>query len=209
LKQKQEISEVKAFTSLGAWFWVNNQRQNGDFFHDDEPEFHLKGYAKTTMRKLGKHVITTGGHIRDMTDKNIQNIVAAEPYLPRARLIQLREQASKCQTGNKPRIIDHQKEANPYESKFGLDWEEPINKSVTLSQYVCITDMVKHIFVDVTPQPRSKQYSNIYLLFLIHNIDRMEPKKYIYRPNITLVLASTSNLLKEERWIYSNNEPNQ
>jgi hypothetical protein len=124
---------------------VNNQRQNRDFFHDNEPEFHLKGCAKVTMRKLGKHAITTVGLIRDMTDENIQNIVAAESYLPRARLIQ---QASECQSGNKPRIIDHRKEANPYESKFGLDWEEHIDKSVTLSQYVCITDMVEHIFVE-------------------------------------------------------------
>jgi hypothetical protein len=46
------------------------------------------------------------------------------------------------------RIIDHRKEANPYESKFGSDWGEPIDKSVTLSQYVCITDMVEHIFVE-------------------------------------------------------------
>ncbi len=127
---------------------MNDQRQNGTFFHDDEPEFHLKGCAKATMRKLGKHGITTVGHIRDMTDKNIQNIVSEESYLPRGRLIQLREEASKCQTRNKPRIKDHQKEANPYESKFGLDWEEHIDKSVTLSQYVCITDMVEHIFLE-------------------------------------------------------------
>jgi hypothetical protein len=63
LKRKQEISRVKAFTSVGARFWVNDQRQNGDFFHDDEPDLHLKGCAKATMRKLGKHDITTVGHI--------------------------------------------------------------------------------------------------------------------------------------------------
>jgi hypothetical protein len=148
LKRKQEISRVKAFTSVGAGFWVNDPRQTGDFFHDDEPDLHLKGCAKATMRKLGKHGITTVGHIRDMTDENIQNIVSEESYLPRGRLIQLREEASKCQTRNKPRIKDHRKEANPYESKFGSDWEEHIDKSVTLSQYVCITDMVEHIFVE-------------------------------------------------------------
>jgi hypothetical protein len=52
------------------------------------------------MRKLGKHAIATVGHIQDMTDEPIQDIVAAESYLPRARLIHHREQASKCHTGN-------------------------------------------------------------------------------------------------------------
>jgi hypothetical protein len=63
-----------------------------------------------------------------MTDETIQIIVAAESYLPRARLIQLCEQASICQTGNKPRIKDHQKEANPHESKFGSHWEQRTDK---------------------------------------------------------------------------------
>jgi hypothetical protein len=101
LKRKQETSRAKAFTSVGPGLWVSNQRQNGYFNHDNEPQLHLKGCAEATMGKLGKHAITTIGHIRDMTDESIQNIVAAESHLPRARLIHLHEQASKCHTGNK------------------------------------------------------------------------------------------------------------
>jgi hypothetical protein len=104
LERKEEVSRVEAFTSIGAGFWVKGQRQNGSFYHNDEPQLHLKA----TMGKLRKHAITTGvGHIRDMTDGTIQNIVAAKSYLPRARLIQLRDQAqnSRLETSQGSKII--------------------------------------------------------------------------------------------------------
>jgi hypothetical protein len=41
------------------------------------------------------------------------------------------------------------------------------------------------------PRPRPRQYSNIYLFFVIHTMKGWNKKKYIYRPNNMIVLAIT------------------
>jgi hypothetical protein len=65
---EQEISGVKSF----AGFWVNNQWQNSNFYHNNESQLHLKGCAKATRRMPGKHTMITVGHIGNMTNKTIQ-----------------------------------------------------------------------------------------------------------------------------------------
>ena len=46
---------------------------------------------------------------------------------------------------NMPLDIDHRKSENPYESKYGNNWEEYCDKDALLNK-VCVTDLIDHIF---------------------------------------------------------------
>jgi hypothetical protein len=56
------------------------------------------------------------------------------------------KEAACCKDEVAPEKVDHRKEENPYESKYDKEWREKIRTTVGMSPYVCITEMIKHIY---------------------------------------------------------------
>jgi hypothetical protein len=71
-----------------------------------------------------------------------------------------------------------------YQPSFGHYVEDSI-----VQKLVLVNSWIKQAAVASRPRPRP--YSNIYMFFLILTMKGWNKKKYIYRPNNTLVIAIT------------------
>lgn len=103
----------------------------------------------------------------------------------------LQELAKTCVHKAKPVIIDHQKSNNPYQSKYGDLWEEQIEKSVTLSAFVCITEVIKQMVSASAEVMKGTKHESDWLFY--------------HDALLLLVARSTVNWMKQmghyERWI--------
>ena len=63
------------------------------------------------------------------------------------------------------RIVDHRKEKNPYESRYGPAWEATIAKTTSLRGYVCVTEMISHIFLTTADSFKNTRFSTTFMVF--------------------------------------------
>ena len=61
--------------------------------------------------------------------------------------------------------LDHKRHENPYLSKYGVEWEKEIAKVSMMSSYVCITDMVTHIYGKSAGVMKNTQYKDNWLFY--------------------------------------------
>ena len=47
---------------------------------------------------------------------------------------------------DRPKDINYLIAANPYQARYGEDWETEIDKSTSLLRYVCVTKLIDHIY---------------------------------------------------------------
>ena len=95
----------------------------------------------------------------------------------------------------KPVAIDHKLSDNPYESRYGVEWENIIKETCNLKPYVLITDMIRHI------HDESKR---------IMKGTPHEDNWYFYHDALSLMTSiDTRNWMKQEgiydRWLLPSN----
>jgi hypothetical protein len=136
-RQKTEISRVKSLSSGGEW--VFDPRPKGRIYQYDSVTV-LKGCAKTTQAKLKEFKITVG----DLKTLNT-SIKEQLEQVPRMPLEKLIAQASTCSEEFAPKRTDYRTKANPYEARYGDEWERKIEQTCFMTQYTCVTHLVEWI----------------------------------------------------------------
>ena len=63
------------------------------------------------------------------------------------------------------RIVDHRKTKNPYESRYGQAWEATIAKTTSLRGYVCVTEMISHMFLTTADSFKNTRFSTTFMVF--------------------------------------------
>jgi hypothetical protein len=104
--------------------------------------------------------------------------------------------AKKAAQGARPLPVDLTKTTNPYEAKYGAsEWRNKIRTATSLRAYVCITEMIEHIWAETAKLYEGTKY---------------EDKWYVYHDALTLMTAAdTIAWMKEKdmlrRWILPQN----
>ncbi|RHY93726.1 hypothetical protein DYB35_010310 [Aphanomyces astaci] len=81
-----------------------------------------------------------------MTDDQIRSISTTTRGISAKFLVQLRGASKPAHKGAySPRLVDHKKNENPYESLFGPDWKSAVMASSGLKSSICVTELVEHI----------------------------------------------------------------
>ena len=61
--------------------------------------------------------------------------------------------------------IDHRKTDNPYESKYGLNWESKINKTPTMNLVRPVSDMIQHMIRETSNALKGSKYEGKALFY--------------------------------------------
>jgi hypothetical protein len=124
--------------------WIKDSRVQGRRYQNDSID-QLKHLAKVSQTILHCYDIKTLGDLKRLDDTKASEIIRCTK-LSAGRMQVWRETAATCVDEDAPPRTDHRKAKNPYISKYGEDnWKERCAKSVMLSSYACITELVRHM----------------------------------------------------------------
>lgn len=131
-------------------FWIVFPNDTKDKLYLDDPTDKLQKCGKTTSGKLKAHNVRT---IRDLLALSEEDMtVLATTGIERQRIAvnalrkhKSRAEKEEVQQCDRPPKIDYRMAENPYEAKFGQDWE---NQIATSSHVKCISvaKLVDHIY---------------------------------------------------------------
>ena len=67
--------------------------------------------------------------------------------IKKKKLTDLQGLLSNAKAGDVPMgtFVDHRKHSNPYESRYGDDWEEEIKQVGAMKKFVCIKELITHV----------------------------------------------------------------
>ena len=138
-RMKEEMQRVRNLAVTGRRSkWVTNTRDKNRF-HDNDSISHLPrvGYTKT-YDKMISHGIRT---ILDLKNHDPDQV----PPVWGVRLMH-RDALTRSLPGFYPtEMVDHRQAQNPYESKYGDEWEERLKRSSALSPFRPISDLVDFV----------------------------------------------------------------
>jgi hypothetical protein len=106
----------------------------------------LKNIAGATASKLGKHGVVLVKDMADLSLDKLNHILQCEQRLPYSKLKAAWDIAQTALPGSPPPKIDYRKHDNPYEARFGDNWESEIRKHKNLSSFVPVTDYILDIY---------------------------------------------------------------
>ena len=187
---EKEIRRVRRLSGKAAP-WYQNTRKDVKELWEEESVKLLKGCGKKSVEFLEKHRITTILHLKQ---KSIVELTAiAEKGNAIRKLIGFKVQAESSLEGAPPAalVVDHTKEANPYKSLYGEEWEQKIGESHFMKKYICVTKLIKHIHDKSAAVMKGTEYENDW---------------YFYHDALSLMTANrTITWMKEQgyykRWV--------
>ena len=141
-KIKYEIQRVRQLTGERPIQWVTNPRLLDTLYSNDDVQ-KLKGCGKKTREQLVGKGIATVGDLKKISPTSLMQLQEEKGLGSKVK--QLYNQALDSLDSVAPELIDHRKTINPYESKYGEQWQVRIKTAALLSSFVCITDLVEHI----------------------------------------------------------------
>ncbi|ETV79113.1 hypothetical protein H257_07849 [Aphanomyces astaci] len=150
-----EVRRVQALPGVSSP-WVTGHRSTNDGIFENDCASRLKGIGKKLLDELAKVGITTVQDIANIPSEEIPGIVAQLHGISLRSMQKFKHTAQTANHGSYvPRLVDHKKTDNPYESLFGTTWRDQIVKSTGMKSSVCITTMVEHI-IQASPRVMAK-----------------------------------------------------
>jgi hypothetical protein len=119
--------------------WIVDTRPDDDVFYEEDSLMCLPGMGQTTLERIHEcnPNIVTIKDLRTMNHDDIKHIRGINKFF---------DKANKAKEGSCPySCVDHRKAANPYESRYGSDWETHLKQATALSPYVNIKDIILYM----------------------------------------------------------------
>jgi hypothetical protein len=142
---KSEILRVKNLPDDKCTLWKYNESREGRYFEEDEP-VHIPQLGKTNSDKLKKMGITTIKQLGE-ADFLLQPNRPPTHALKNMPIKTLKKHILRAKSAIPGCIptIDLRKEENPYEKKYGEQWETNIRKATSLNKTVPVSDLILHM----------------------------------------------------------------
>ena len=153
---RDEIDRVKNLKG-NCLPWVAHQQDQAvyesDVLTDIKKNDHnqiFTGIGKVTLKKLSDIGIVTVCDILSYKHNAMSRHV--ETIRTRLQKFNIKQ--------TRPDPTDHKLHLNPYMSLYGDIWREEIVKTTALKPYVCITDLVKHMYQESERVTKGTKYQN-------------------------------------------------
>jgi hypothetical protein len=142
-RMEAEIRRVKNLPAGGSG-WVFDAAPSIVFEDDNLNRLNRVGdKTRDQLLKLGYDKV---GDLKGLSDDLVIQLHGKLSRVPLAGLVAAVEQAStECQEGERPEKVDYRQHDNPYEARYGNNWESELKKATQMQAYVCVTDMIEHI----------------------------------------------------------------
>lgn len=140
-----EIDRIRKLKGGKQAGWIVTMREEGRLYSND-PLTALNGVGPATIKKFAEFDIKEVEDLSHATDANLGAMAAAKVATLK-NLSDWRDLCSlACLEDPAPPDIDYRKQSNPYLARYGTDWMAKIKTCSMLSGYVCITELVEHVY---------------------------------------------------------------
>ena len=181
-KLQLEFNRVRKLTGGG---WVIDNRPIGAIYRNDAVS-KLKGLGTAKQQLLNQHGIQTMSDIANLSEEKmselqrVKNGKQVRQWHQTVRLM--------CIDSDAPELLDHRKASNPYKSRYGDNWRDKVKSVVTMSHFVCVTELIDHIFTESERIMRGTKY---------------ELTWSVYHDALSLMTAKDSiEYMKEKNWYH-------
>jgi len=141
-RMKTEFQRVKSLKGHNG-YWVSCSRDKDIKYYDDDPVIKLKGVGKKASKQLQEIGVKTIGELKRIDNPHkLDNLPKS---LTQMKLTKFWNEAQSASNECAPKSIDHRVCSNPYESKFGDDWEQHLQASPTFSHSSYICNYIEHM----------------------------------------------------------------
>jgi predicted flap endonuclease-1-like 5' DNA nuclease len=142
---KDEIARVKALAHGETSGWVVYEQGSQEKLYKDDSVLEMKRCGRVTTSKLHEAGVFTIVQVLELQNIDIE-AVSCDLGLSKLKCADFIAQAQTAEKTSRPGKIDYRAEENPYHARYGEhDWMKQIKKSVYLSKYACISDLVDHM----------------------------------------------------------------
>eukprot|EP01049_Picozoa_sp_SAG25_P005610 SAG25_NODE_389_length_8666_cov_4.431189_6_plen_501_part_00 len=154
---RDQIKHVQNYGAVSRWV---TGRRTGDLYLEDEVG-HFKGIQTKAVRRLKQLGITKVRHVAQLSAHAIKYLGSAKQGVPgggtemyvsgigEAGFKNLQAQAAAARPGTHPEEFDHRTRDDPYESLYGVEeGKKQLVADVRTKGYICVTEMVQHLFED-------------------------------------------------------------
>ena len=130
--------------------WIKSARPKGVIYRDDNVNI-LKGVGPKMLKRLneiGKNkvsdfiVCNTNEEEKKQAMIDLKNISG----LSMTAIIKLTKEAENALDEKIPSEVNYLNSENPYEARYGENWKNEIKKVSRMKKWVCVTDLVMHIY---------------------------------------------------------------
>ena len=80
-------------------------------------------------------------------------------------LTKFRQEAHQASSDTPPPFIDHRRASNPYQSRYGNEWEAKLKNSAALSKFTVISDYIDHIFCESKKVMRGTKHQDDWMVY--------------------------------------------
>ena len=159
---KIEINRVKSLQGRNG-YWVQCSRNKDIKYYSDDPVTLLKGVGKKASQKLQEIGIKTIGELKQM------KLPIQHDNLPKGmtakKLTSFVNEAQLASNQSAQKTIDHRVASNPYESKFGADWEHHLQTSPTFSHSSSICSYINHMMKESERIMKGTAYESTWMIY--------------------------------------------
>ena len=143
-REKLRALTIKDVKQSTGQFWLMDTRDSAVYYRHDDISA-VKGLGAAFKERFGAVGITTVQQLKDLSDDVIANYTKKNK-LPANKVKSFRaEVVSKFVDEDSPAKFDHRTTENPFQSKYGDEWELYIDKKALVGK-VCITALIDHMF---------------------------------------------------------------
>jgi len=142
---KVEFQRIKSLKGTNG-YWYESSRDPLILYYQSDPTKMLKGVGKKSAEMLESIGIKTVGDLKAIQSPT--DIKEMPSRLSITKLTKFMSEAKKAVDQDAPIGTDHRISSNPYESKFGAEWEKQLKTSVTFSHSSCICDYIDHMMAE-------------------------------------------------------------
>jgi len=159
---KVEYNRVRSLKGSNG-YWLESFRDPNILYYQNDPVNKLKGVGKKTAERLECIGMKTVGDLKSL--KSPTDINELPQKMSVAQLTKFWTEAKQAVDKDAPVGIDHRLSSNPYESKFGAEWEKHLKASATFSHSAYICDYIDHMMTESEKIMKGTIHENTWMVY--------------------------------------------
>ncbi len=166
IKAAYEMRRVKELPNGQTRGWVIDNRNKDDFFEED-PVDKMAGIGPQIKKKLNNIGIYLVKELAYILPEEIEQYVQQDPqnHLNKTQLKSLWKLAREGMLPGQKETIDYRKADNPYQARYGDDWENEIKKVVGMSKFKLIEDFIEEMFEKTADAYKGTIYEDNFMIY--------------------------------------------
>ena len=137
----------------------------GDGIYDEDPVTKITGIGNSVKPVLARMGIKTVRQFARLRSSRIAKLTEKRGVTHTKVETWLQDVKSAHSGAYQLHVIDHRRAANPYESRYGDEWQTHIRDDIRKSGSVCITDLIEHMCTETAAAYKGTKFEDSWFFY--------------------------------------------